>query len=155
MSATVDAGVLLHASDSSSRFHQAARALVVDLATGPEVFYLFWPVALAYMRFATDGAVYRDPMTRDQVRANVEALLARPNVRAVGEEDAFWEAYGNAAGSVYLKGDFVAHGYLVALIRQYRVWTMWSHDPAFRSFPGITVRDPFVPAQSSGRAAGR
>jgi toxin-antitoxin system PIN domain toxin len=154
VSVTVDAGILLHASDSSSRLHEPAVSLVRELASGPEIFYLFWPVALAYMRVATDLGVFREPMTHEQAKANIDGLLARPNVRAVGEEDAFWEAYGKAAPGVFLRGDFVAHGYLVSLIRQYRVWTLWSHDPEFKQFPGITVRDPFIP-QSAARAPGR
>lgn len=155
MSATVDADLLLNATDSSSRYHPAALQLMHSLAAGPEELYLFWPVAVAYARIATDGGVFERPLSREQVKINLESLIERPHVKAIGEEQSFWEAYGESAHNVFLKGDFVAHGYLVALMRQHGVTTLWSHDPEFRQFPGIVVRNPYRPALQATPAAGR
>ena len=150
MSATVDANVLVHATDTSSRFHARALRLVHELAGGSEPVYVFWPVAMAYFQIVTDEAVFAHPLTRQQARANLEELLASPNVHAVGEEDAFWEAYGDSAATVFLQGDFVALGYLVGLMRQHGVSTIWSHDQDFRQYPGIIVRDPYEEPSVTG-----
>ena len=155
MSVTIDADLLLNATDSSSRYHAAALHLMHTLAAGPELLYLFWPVAVAYARIATDAGVFERPLSADQVKSNLASLIDRPHVRAVGEEQSFWEAYGESAGNVFLKGDFVAHGYLVALMRQHGVGTLWSHDPRFRQFPGIVVRNPYRPALQGTPAADR
>ncbi len=146
MSATLDADLLLNATDQSSRYHRAAIRLMHALAAGPEELYLFWPVAVAYARLATDAGVFERPLTAEQVKANLASLIERPHVRAIGEEQSFWEAFSESAGDVFLKGDFVAHGYLVALMRQHGVTTLWSHDPGFREFPGIVVKNPYRPA---------
>lgn len=143
MSVTLDANVLVHASDSSSLFHDRARQLLSHLAVGTEPVYLFWPVAAAYLQLVTDDALFERPLTRQQARENLEDLIRCPTVRAEGEEEAFWDAYGLAAANVFLKGDFVALGYLVGLMRQHRVSTIWSHDRNFRLYPGIVVRDPY------------
>ncbi len=155
MSATVDAYLLLNATDSSSRYHRAAQTLIHTLAAGPEELYLFWPVAVAYARLATDAGVFERPLTEEQVKNNLASLIERPHVRAIGEEQSFWEAYSESAGNVFLKGDFVAHGYLVALMRQHGVTTLWTHDPGFREFPGIVLRNPYRPALQGSPAAGR
>ena len=155
MSVTIDADLLLNATDQSSRYHQPALDLMHTLAAGPEELFLFWPVAAAYARLATDAGVFEQPLSSEQVKGNLASLIERPHVRAVGEERSFFEAYGEAAGYVFLKGDFVAHGYLVALMRQHGVTTLWSHDPKFRQFPGIVVRNPYRPALQGTPAADR
>ena len=155
MTCTIDAAVLLHASDSASPFYGRAQQLLGDLAVGPEPVVVFWPVAMAYLQSVTDEAVFERPLTRQQAKENLEELLRSPSVEAVGEEDAFWEAYGPTAGHVFLQGDFVALGYLVGLMRQHGVSTIWTHDRDFRQYPGIVIRDPFEdPAVQGSRPAG-
>ncbi len=85
MTVTIDANVLLYASDASSPFHARARALVEELARGPEIVYLFWPTVMAYLRIATHPAVFREPLSAAEAISNVEALLSRPHVRDPGE----------------------------------------------------------------------
>lgn len=144
MSATVDTNLLLAASDSSSRFHQPALTLLAELAYGPEALYLFWPVVVGYVRIASDAGVFERPLSPETAVANVDALLGCRSVVAVEHQDGFWDAFPSAARELYVLNDFVAHGYLVALMREHRVSTIWSHDRHFRQFEGIKVRDPFV-----------
>lgn len=58
MSVTIDVNVLLYASDEHSARHESARALLTWLALGPGLVYLFWPVAMAYLRIATHPSVF-------------------------------------------------------------------------------------------------
>ena len=87
MSYTIDANVLLYASDESSPVHAPARAFVERLAAGPEIAYLFWPTVMAYLRIATHPAVFARPLTTAEAIGNVEQLLdpaARPDHRGAG-----------------------------------------------------------------------
>lgn len=144
MSVTVDANVLLYASDSSSPFHPRARATLEALARGPEIVYLFWPTLMAYLRIATHPAVFREPLSGAQAIANVEALLSRPHVRAPGEGDRFWDLFREMAGEPPVSGNLVPDAHLVALMREHGVRTILTHDRDFRRFDGIRVRDPFA-----------
>lgn len=146
MNSTVDTNVLLHASDESSRFHDTALRLLGRLADGPNALYVFWPVVVGYVRLATHPGVFERPLTNDDAVANIEALLNRRHVVAVDHDDGFWQAFPRAAGEVYVKNDFVAHGYLVALMRLHGVPVLWTRDPDFRRFDGIVLRDPFSPS---------
>lgn len=153
-SSTVDTNVLLYASDKASPFHETALGLLNHLAVGPEPFYVFWPVAVAYAVLATDEQLFEHPLTEDQARGNIGRLLDREHVRAVGEEEVFWQGFADACRAVFLRGDFVAQGYLVAMMRAHGVSTLWTHDPQYRQFDGITVRDPFDRAGGGGARGG-
>ena len=143
MSQTVDANVLLYASDASSPRHKAARALLETIAAGPELTYLFWPTIMAYLRIATHPAVFSQPLPAADAIANVEALLDRPNVRAPGEQPEFWPRYRAVADEAAPTGNLVPDAHLVALMLQNEVRTIWTHDRDFRRFAGIELRDPF------------
>lgn len=143
MSYTVDANVLLYASDESSPVHQRARAAVQQLAQGPEIAYLFWPTVMAYLRIATHPAVFAHPMSIVEAVGNVEQLLARPHVRTTGETEAFWRSFRDVAGDALPSGNLVPDAHLVTLMLDNDVRTIWTRDRDFRRFPRIEVRDPF------------
>ena len=144
MSATVDVNVLLYASDESSPFHVNAKELVERLARGPDLFYLFWPVVMAYLRMSTHSAIFSKPLSVEIATGNVEQLLALPHARTVGEGDDFWQAYASVTSGAVVRGNLVPDAHLVALMVEHGVGTLWSHDRDFRKFEGIRVRDPFA-----------
>jgi len=141
---TVDTNVLLYASDDSSSFHDRAIELLRTLAAGPDLVYLFWPVALSYLRIATHPTIFRSPLSMAEASANVDDLVCRPHIRTCGEEEGFWDAYGQVVGATPTRGNLVPDAHLVALMRQHGVSTIWSHDRDLLKFPGIHVRDPFA-----------
>ena len=93
MSFTLDANVLLYASDELSPVHAKARAAVERIAAGPEIAYLFWPTAMAYLRISTHPAVFAHPLSIAEAIGNVDQLLARPHVRTTGESEGFWRRF--------------------------------------------------------------
>ncbi len=143
MPSTVDANVLVYASQQSSEFHDRAEAFVAHLAEGPELVYLFWPVVMAYLRVSTHPSVFGVPLTSAEAQANIGRIIEFPNVRVVGEQDRFWALYRAIAIDVRPTGNLVPDAHLVALMRENEVRTIWTHDRDFRKFDGIEVRDPF------------
>ena len=143
MSYTVDATVLLYASDESSPVHARARQLVGRLADGPEIAYLFWPTVMAYLRIATHPAVFARPLSIVEAVGNIEQLLARPHVRTTGEGEAFWRSFRDVADDALPSGNLVPDAHLVTLMAENDVRTIWTRDRDFRRFPRIEVRDPF------------
>jgi uncharacterized protein len=143
VSAAIDANVLLYASDSSSGFHVRALETLRAYAEGPELLYVFWPVAMAFLRIATHAAIFERPLSPAQAMANLDALITRPNVRSPGERDGFWPTYRDIGEHTVVRGNLVAGAHLVALMRQYGVATIVSHDRDFHKFDRIRVHDPF------------
>jgi toxin-antitoxin system PIN domain toxin len=143
VSATVDANVLLYASDTSSPFNHAARELLGGIAESGELLYLFWPTAMGYLRLATHPAIFDHPFSPNEALANIEALLSLPTVRTAAEDAGFWRLFRSVASGLVVRGNLVPDAHLVALMRQHGVSTIWTHDRDFLKFSGIRVRDPF------------
>jgi uncharacterized protein len=143
MSLTLDANVLLYASDAASARHDRARLIVEEIAAGPGLAYLFWPTIMAYLRIATHPAVFANPLSVVEATTNIEALLSRPHVRAPGEQPEFWRRYRGVASDTTPGGNLVPDAHVVALMLENEVRTIWTHDRDFRRFRGIEVRDPF------------
>ena len=143
MSATVDANILVYASNTADPLNEQAEALVRRLATGPEIVYLFWPTILGYLRIVTHPAILSRPLGPRDAMRNVEALLDRPHVRSTGEADGFWPLFRAAAGD-RARGNDVPDAHLAALMRQHGVRLIYTRDRDFRRFEGIDARDPFV-----------
>lgn len=146
MSYTVDANVLLYASDSDSPWHMRAVQLVDQMALGPELVHLFWPTIMAYLRIATHPGIFTRPLSHADARANVQALLDLPQVQTSGGRDGFWDRFIEVADDVAPSGNLVPDAHLVALMLQNGVRTIWTHDRDYRKFRGVTVRDPFEDA---------
>lgn len=81
MSVTVDANVLVYASDTADPAHATARSLMERVATGPEILYLFWPTLMSYLRIVTHPAILPRPLRPTDAMSNVAQLLALPHVR--------------------------------------------------------------------------
>lgn len=143
MSYTIDANVLLYASDEASSRHQRALEFVGQVAEGPELAYLFWPTVMAYLRVATHPAVFTRPLSADEAVGNIEQLLGLPHVQSPGEQDRFWLVYRQVADDAVPTGNLVPDAHIVALMLQNDVRTIWTHDRDYRRFHGIEVRDPF------------
>jgi toxin-antitoxin system PIN domain toxin len=143
LSATVDTNVLLYAANADDDAHSVARDLLERLARGPDLFYLFWPTIMGFLRIATHPAIFPDPYTPDRAAGAIAGLLDRPNVRARGEQDGFWELYRSTAQS-QTRGNHVPDAHLAALMRQHGVTVIYTRDRDFRRYDGIDARDPFV-----------
>jgi uncharacterized protein len=143
VSATLDANVLIYASDSSSRFFERARTLLDELARGPDLLYLFWPTTFAYLRVTTHPAVFDRPLSTGEAWQNVGQLLHRPHVRTPGDGDRFSHLLEAVIGEVAPRGNLVPDAHLVTLMREHGVRVIYTHDHDFRRFQGIDPRDPF------------
>lgn len=113
--------------------HAAARDHFVDL----------WPTILSYLRIATHPGVFRAPLSPDEAMGNIQQLLVRPHVRALGEGDGFWDVDCTVADIFPLRGDAVPDAHLAALLRQHSVSVIYTNDADFRRFSFRTVINPF------------
>lgn len=143
MSATLDANVLLYASDTSSDLHEQAVALVQAVAAGPDLLYLFWPTLMSYLRISTHPGIFERPLDPPAAQANVNALIALPHVRTEGEAEGFWDVWKAATQDVVVRGNLVPDAHLAALMRQHGVRLVWTRDRDLRQFDGVEARDPF------------
>jgi toxin-antitoxin system PIN domain toxin len=144
VSATLDANLLLYASDEASPFHERAHQLLAELAAGPAIVYVLWPTVMAYLRLSTHPSIFARPLSPEEASANIERLLRLPQVQSPGEQEGFWDVYRGVAADVDARGNLVPDAHLVSLMIQNGVRTVWTHDRDYRKFTGIEARDPFA-----------
>lgn len=142
MSYTIDANILLYASDRASPLHESATAFLRDRPRDPDILCLAWPVVMAYVRLATHPRVFATPMTPAAAIGNVAALLRMPRCRVVTETEDFLAVYREVAGGVTARGNLVPDAHVAALARAHGVGTIYTHDRDFRKFPFLKVVDP-------------
>jgi toxin-antitoxin system PIN domain toxin len=140
---TVDANVLVYASNEADPLHARARELVSELAAGPGIAYLFWPTVMGYLRIVTHPGILPRPLSPADATANVAQLLARPHIRSPGEGDRFWDVF-RAIADPNVRGNHVPDAHLAALMRQHGVGLIYTRDRDFRRYAGIEARDPFA-----------
>ena len=143
MSAAVDTNILLYAANSTSESFETAYSLVERLARGPELLYVFWPVAMGFLRLATNTAVTDEPLSPAEALDSLRDLVERPHVRTPGEAPGFLAAYRETASSG-TRGKDVTDAHIAALMRQHGVGKIYTRDRDFRRFDGIRVEDPFA-----------
>jgi toxin-antitoxin system PIN domain toxin len=144
LSYSLDANVLLHASDRSSGHHERARRFVETCAAGPEILCLTWPTLMAYLRIATHPRIFAAPLSPDEALGNVAALAGLAHVRAVSEQQGFLDAYKRVAGETPVRGNLVPDAHVAAILFQHGVRMLYTHDRDFRRFDSLKVRDPFA-----------
>jgi toxin-antitoxin system PIN domain toxin len=140
----VDVNILLYASDRGSPMHDKASAFLRRCAEGREVFCLAWITLMSYLRIATHGAIFGQPLSAQEAAGNVQALLELPHCRPLGEEDGFWAVYREVTRATPARGNLVPDAHLAAVLRQHGVVRLFTHDRDFRKFDFLEVVDPLV-----------
>ncbi|MCC7010489.1 MAG: PIN domain-containing protein [Acidobacteria bacterium] len=144
MSYSLDANVLLFASDRSSERHAAAREFLESCAASPKVLCVTWPTLMGYLRIATHPSIFSAPLTPEEALANVQAILALPQARVVSEQDDFMDAYLHVTADTVVRGNLVPDAHVASILFQNGVRTLYSNDRDFRKFETLDVRDPFA-----------
>lgn len=142
MSFSLDANILLYASDESSPWHARAKRFLIECSRSHEPFYLTWPVVFAYLRIATHPTALPRPLPPAAAEANVETLLALPHCRLIAEEEGFWRVYRQVASEVPARGNLVPDAHVAAILLQHGVRRFYTRDRDFRRFEFLDVRDP-------------
>ncbi|MDQ6773823.1 MAG: PIN domain-containing protein [Candidatus Dormibacteraeota bacterium] len=142
MSVTLDANILVYASNEADPVHAEARALLERLAAGPDLVYLFWPAVMGYLRIVTHPAILPHPLSPREAVSNVDALLGRPHVRVAGEAEGFWRLFRATSGN-QARGNDVPDAHLATLMREQGVRSIYTRDRGFRRFAFVEVLDPF------------
>lgn len=142
MSYSIDANILLYASDESSPWHPAAKAFLEERPTDPDILCLTWPVLMAYQRISTHPAIFTRPLAPEMAWGNVEALLALPRTRVVAEAEEFTRDYRSATEGMTAAGNLVPDAHVATILREHGVRRLYSADTDFRKFAFLDVLNP-------------
>jgi toxin-antitoxin system PIN domain toxin len=142
MSYSLDANLLLYASDTSSPEHPAAREFLAGRAADPDLLCLTWATLMAYQRIATHPAIFSVPLDPVVAWSNIQSLLALPRTRIITEEAGFADDYQAATGSMIVRGNLVPDAHIATILRQHGVRRIYTADTDFRKFSFLEVINP-------------
>ncbi|HEY0839673.1 MAG TPA: TA system VapC family ribonuclease toxin [Vulgatibacter sp.] len=144
MSFSIDANVLVYASNASSPNFERARRILVERSSDLGILYLSWPTLMAYLRIATHPGIFGAPLDPASALSNVQELLSRPWVRTLSEGEGFLDTYRSVTDGQVVRGNLVPDAHLAALLKQNGIRTVLTADADFRRFPFLDVRNPFL-----------
>lgn len=142
MSYSIDANILLHASNEESDHHEKARQFIEGRVEDPDLLCLTWGALMAYQRIATHPSIFRMPLSADQAWGNLQSLLALPRCRMIVEQEDFDVEYARLSRQVGVKGNLVPDAHLALILRQHGVSRIYTADTDFRKFEFLEVINP-------------
>ncbi len=144
MSYSIDANILLHASDSSNPWHAPAAEFLARCAARSEILCLAWPTVMAYLRISTHPSIFAEPLTQAEAERNVHGLLALPQVRLLSAGEDFWKSYRQVTSKLPVRGNLVPDAHVAALLLHHGLRTIYTRDRDFQKFDFLDARDPFA-----------
>ena len=142
MSYSVDANLLLYASDRSSPHHKAASRFLESRVDDPDLFCICWITLIAYLRIATHPRIFAHPLSPADALSNVDALVELPRTRLLSEDEGFLDVYRAVTDGGAVRGNLVPDAHLAGLLRQHGVGTLYTADADFHRFDFLQVRNP-------------
>jgi toxin-antitoxin system PIN domain toxin len=146
----IDASILLHAYDSSSPRHTAARHWLEETLSQAEPVGLAWQSILAFLRITTNSRALDHPFSLDQALAAVSAWLERPAVTVLIPGDRHAEILRKVISEGQAFGPLIADAELAALAIEHGA-TLCTADKDFTRFPGLRIFNPLRPVSESPR----
>lgn len=144
MSYTIDANVLIYASNADAPEHARAQTIVRRMVAGPELSVALWPALMGFLRISTHPRIMPFPLTIDEASTVIDQFVSAPSVRIAGDAPTFWPSFRSLGIGRPIRGNDVMDAAIVALMLSNGVSTIYTRDRGFRRFDGIKVVDPFA-----------
>src|SRR5262245_41122500 len=141
----VDANLLLHAYNVRSRDHEASRAWLEEVLSGPQLVRFGWLTVWAFLRIATNPRVFERPLTVDEAVDIAGSWLEQSTVGVLEPGERHWELLQDLTRRGQASGPLVMDAVLAALAIEHGA-TLCTTDRDFTRFPGLTWVNPLAPA---------
>lgn len=138
-----DVNLLLHAYNSESRLHPAARAWWEGLLNSTRPVGLPWASILGFIRVATHRQVFTNPMPVTTACAHARVWLARPYVTIIDPGPRHAEILFGLLESLGTSGNLTTDAHLAALAIEHQT-ELHSTDADFSRFPGLRWINPLA-----------
>ncbi len=138
----LDTNVLVYAHREDSLFHEAAAARVVELAEAIAPWAIPWPCLHEFLAIVTHPRIYDPPTPLPKAIDQIEAWLASPSLRLIGEDPGYWPVLRKLLLESKVTGGRVHDARDAALALRWSASELWSADRDFSRFPAVRVVNP-------------
>jgi toxin-antitoxin system PIN domain toxin len=146
----VDTNVLVHAHRAESPWHEAALAVVKELAEGSATWAIAWPCIHEFLAIVTHPRIWAPPTPLSRALDQVAAWMESPSLVLLSEGDAYWPALREAVRDGRVTGGAVHDARVAALCRHHGVRELLSADRDFSRFRWLRTRNPLLPPAPAG-----
>lgn len=136
-----DVSILIHAYNSGSLHHKAARAWWEETLTLPRPVGLPWVSILGFVRIMTRRGPAKSPLHPGEAIQMVRAWLDVPGVQILSPGEFHAEIFFRLIEQVGTAGDLTTDAHLAALAIEYQA-ELASTDTDFARFPGLRWFNP-------------
>ncbi|MDP9406311.1 MAG: type II toxin-antitoxin system VapC family toxin [Actinomycetota bacterium] len=137
----VDANVLLYAVNEDAPGDRAARRWLDDALDSVQPVAFTWTVLLAFVRLATNAALFPQPLDVEQAVAVVRGWLQRPAALVVHPTPRHLDVLAALLSPLGSAANIVNDAHLAALATEHGA-TVVSFDRDFARFAGVRWRQP-------------
>jgi len=136
-----DVNLLIHAYNTDSRMHPAARAWWEALLNGTQPVGLPWVAVLGFIRLTTHRQILARPIPVSVACAHVRAWLARPCVAILHPGNRHADVLFALLEHLGSAGNLTTDAHLAALCIEHQA-ELHSTDADFARFPGLRWKNP-------------
>jgi hypothetical protein len=138
-----DVNLLVHAYNSDSPAHAAARQWWEALMSGTRPVGLAWVVILGFVRITTHRQILRRPLPVAAACAHARSWLGRPYVSVLHPGDRHAELLFGLLEALGTAANLTTDAHLAALAIEYQA-ELHSSDADFARFPGLRWLNPIA-----------
>ena len=138
----VDSNILIYAHRVDSKFHEAAKQRLDELAESGTAWAIPWPCIHEFFCIVTHPRIFKPPTLTDATIAQIELWRESPSLELIGEVGNYWERLRELITLSKVSGPMVHDARIFAICRQHGVRTLWSADRDFSRFSGIKIVNP-------------
>jgi toxin-antitoxin system PIN domain toxin len=142
----VDTNVLVYAHRKDSTWHKPAARCIIGLAEATTPWAIPWPCIHEFLAIVTHPRIFRPPTPLNRALADLETWFESPSLRLIGEPPAYWRHLRETLVRGAVAGPLVHDARIAAICEAHGIATLLSADRDFSRFPGLTVRNPVLPA---------
>lgn len=136
-----DVNVLVHAHNSDSAVHEAARGWWDGCLSGPEGVGLAWATLLGFVRITTNRKIVARPLAVKDVMARIDRWLTLPHVHIAQPSDAHFARLRTELERLGAAGNLTTDAHLAVLAIE-RGYVLYSTDADFARFKGLRWVNP-------------
>jgi len=139
----IDVNLLLYALDETSPRHEQAKPWLEDVLSGSETVAFSWIVLLAFVRLATNPAVFEAPLDAEEALDVVDGWLGQQCSTVIAPTDRHSAVLRELLVPLGAAGNLTTDAHLAALAIEHGA-QLCSCDSDFSRFSGLQHVDPLA-----------
>ncbi len=140
----LDTNVLVAFHRAEYAHHEAAVAVLRDLAESPAPWAIPWPCVHEFLAVVTNPRIFKRPSPPATALAVMQAFMESPSLRLLAETPDYWPLLTALVEKGDIVGARIHDARIAALCLHAAVKELWTLDRDFSRFPALRCRNPLI-----------